>query len=234
MSYENATYVNQLDRNLPKGSDSVSEGDIHLRTIKEVLKNSFPNVDEAVNAIHTSDTEPVLHSAGTVWFDTTSGLVKLRNADDTLWINMTHGGAAGLGSLLRVNWFEWSGVSNKRNETQELLNDWTISPLSTNSSMIVTIVADVSVWGYATNHAILAQIKDFTTDVDITAEHTVCGFQHVDDVGNFEVRSTMCLKGRYNNHPAGDFRIGLYARTNNGNDGGYAIRNVTVQCDELE
>ncbi len=233
MSYESATYVNQLDRNLPRGSDSVSEGDIHLRTIKEVLKNSFPNVDVPVNAIHTSPTAPVLHSAGTVWFDTTSGLVKLRNADDTLWINMTHGGAAGLGSLLRVNWFEWGGASG-RNEDLQLLHDWTITPLSANSSMIVTITADVSSWGGQTSQFMYAQIKDVTSGVDITAESLVCGFQHVDDTGNFEVKGQMCLKGRYNNHPAGEFQLGLYGRTNIAADGGYAITKVTVQCDELE
>ena len=235
MSYEAATYINQLDRNLPRGSDSVSEGDIHIRTIKEVLKNSFPNVDVPVNAIHTGATEPVLHSAGTVWFDTSSGLVKLRSADDSEWINMAHGAANGLGSLLEVSWFEWPGEDvTKRNEDQELLQSWSISPLSPNSAMLITIAADVTAWGYSAEQACYVQIKDVTTDVILTPEHTACGFKNVDDIGNFEVSSQMYLRGRYNNHPAGAFELGLYGRTNNGADGGYNIKRVTVQCDELE
>ena len=234
MSYESATYVNQLDKNLPRGSDSVSEGDIHLRTIKEVLKNSFPNVDTPVNAIHTTDTEPALHSAGTVWFDTSSGLVKLRNADDTLWINMGHGAATGLGALLRVNWYEWGGGGSFRNGESIVLKDWTVTPLSPNSSMIITVSADVAVWGYSSEQSLRAKLVDVTTGVDITQEHLVVGYQHIDDVGNFETKTQMNLRARYNNHPAGAFELGLSCRCTRPEEGGYGMERVIVQCDELE
>jgi len=235
MAYESAQFINQLDKNLPRGSDSVSEGDIHLRTIKDVLKNSFPNVDEAVNAVHTRDTEPPLHSAGTVWFDTSSGLIKLRNADNTGWINMAHGASTGLGSLLRVNWFEWGGPSpQKRNDSYELLNSWSITPLSPNSSMIITISADVSVWGYGSTQGMYAKLRDDTTDIDITTDFIPVGYQHVSDAGNFETRAQMNLRAIYNNHPAGAFELGLHGRCSHGTDGGYGIEQVRVQCDELE
>ncbi len=234
MAYESAQYINQLDKNLPRGSDSVSEGDIHLRTIKEVLRNSFPNVDEPVNAVHTRDTEPPLHSAGTVWFDTSSGLIKLRNKEDTGWINLAHGASTGLGSLLRVNWFEWGGTAPLRNGEFIMLQDWTVTPLSPNSSMIITVSADISVWGYGSEQSFRAKLRDDTTDADISQEHLVTGYQHVSDAGNFETKSQMCLRSRYNNHPAGEFEIGLYGRCTNSEEGGYTVERVIVQVDELE
>ena len=50
MTVENATYINQLDQSLPTNVDLISEGDDHLRKIKSVLKNTFPNVAGAVTA----------------------------------------------------------------------------------------------------------------------------------------------------------------------------------------
>lgn len=44
MPVESASYVNQLDPSLPSNTDPISEGDNHLRLIKQALKNTFPNV----------------------------------------------------------------------------------------------------------------------------------------------------------------------------------------------
>ena len=44
MAVESATYVNQLNETLPTNTDPISEGDNHLRLIKQVLKNTFPNI----------------------------------------------------------------------------------------------------------------------------------------------------------------------------------------------
>ena len=49
MSLESATYVNQLVISNPDGSDPKGQGDDHLRLIKNTLKNTFPNLDSAVN-----------------------------------------------------------------------------------------------------------------------------------------------------------------------------------------
>jgi len=234
MAYESASFINQLDKNLPRGSDSVSEGDIHLRTIKDVLKNSFPNVDEAVNAVHTRPTEPPRHTAGTVWFDTSSGLIKLRNADNTEWINMAHGASAGLGSLLRRDWFEWAGPASKRNEQWERLSSWVVSPLSSDSSLIISASADVSCWGYSSAQSLRVKLRDVTTDIDITGEQTAIGFEHISDAGNFEPRGQMNLRVRYDNHPAGAFDLGLYCRCTDAEAGGYDIKEVVIQCDEME
>jgi len=51
MALESATYINSLVNTNPSGSDSISQGDDHIRLIKSVLKNSFPNVASATTPI---------------------------------------------------------------------------------------------------------------------------------------------------------------------------------------
>ena len=194
MSYENATYVNQLDRNLPKGSDSVSEGDIHLRTIKEVLKNSFPNVDTPVNAIHTGDTAPLLHSAGTVWFDTSSGLVKMRDQEDTVWLVMAHGQASGLGSQLKIQYDRWYTLHHFDSQAQVSLKDFSVTPLSDTSTFIIEIS------GFTTGSGTF-QIKDDTNSVDISPEMDI-------DSG------TLFMREFYAGHNGNPFEVGFWARGN--------------------
>jgi len=50
MTVESVTYINDLDVNSPSGGDSISEGDDHIRNIKRSIKNTFPNVNQAVTA----------------------------------------------------------------------------------------------------------------------------------------------------------------------------------------
>jgi hypothetical protein len=50
MAVERAEYVNQLDKEAPKGGDSISEGDDHLRVIKEAIVGSFPEIGSVVTA----------------------------------------------------------------------------------------------------------------------------------------------------------------------------------------
>jgi len=51
MALESATYINSLVNTNPSGSDSISQGDDHIRLIKSVLQNSFPNVASATTPI---------------------------------------------------------------------------------------------------------------------------------------------------------------------------------------
>lgn len=51
MALESATYVSGLVTTNPSGSDSISQGDDHLRLIKTVLKNTFPNVSTATTPL---------------------------------------------------------------------------------------------------------------------------------------------------------------------------------------
>ncbi len=89
MALESANYIDELVITNPTASDPVSQGDDQLRLIKKVVKQSFPSVDIAVNAIHTSASAPATSiSAGLVWFDTTANLLKLRNEANDAWITL--------------------------------------------------------------------------------------------------------------------------------------------------
>ena len=51
MALETATYINQLVATNPLGTDEVSQGDDHLRLIKEVLQSSFPTITGGVKLL---------------------------------------------------------------------------------------------------------------------------------------------------------------------------------------
>lgn len=86
MALESASFVSGLVSTNPTGSDSISQGDDHLRLIKTVTKATFPNGYEAMNGIHTRATAPTSTSAGQLWFDTALDLLKMRNEADDGWI----------------------------------------------------------------------------------------------------------------------------------------------------
>jgi hypothetical protein len=74
MALDNANYIDELSITDPTASDLVSQGDDQIRTVKRAVKQSFPSVDIAVNAIHTSSSEPSVSVAeGLVWIDTSGG-----------------------------------------------------------------------------------------------------------------------------------------------------------------
>jgi hypothetical protein len=85
MTVENASYISGLNSAYPPGSDTISEGDDHLRLIKAVLKETFPNANEAINAIHTGTSAPTSKTAGTLWYDTTSSNQVLKIYNGTDW-----------------------------------------------------------------------------------------------------------------------------------------------------
>jgi len=57
MSLENATYISQLSKEDPPGTDLVSQGDDHIRLIKKVLQKSFPVTIEAALIPDITDKE---------------------------------------------------------------------------------------------------------------------------------------------------------------------------------
>ena len=232
MAYENADYINQLDQNLPRGSDTISEGDVHLRTIKEVLKKSFPNVNDDVNAIHTGEEEPTLHSAGTVWFDTSTGLIKIRDKTDEHWLTMAHGEANGVGQMLRADWYEAIG-KEFRWESEEILKV-SINPLSPSSTYFITITGQAGTWGGSESQSTWCKLMNLTTDVQIGSDFRAIGFNHVGDAGVFEILGSLCMKERYQNHPDEEFELALIAWTSNPETGGGELMNVKMEVLEIE
>jgi len=88
MTVESASFVSGLVPAYPPGSDSISEGDDHLRLIKSVLQGTFPNANAAMNGIHTGTSAPTSTSAGQLWFDTTLNVLKIRNEADGAWVTL--------------------------------------------------------------------------------------------------------------------------------------------------
>jgi microcystin-dependent protein len=50
MPLEAATYLDDLDITNPAATDGITDGDNHIRLIKQVLKNTFPNISAAMTA----------------------------------------------------------------------------------------------------------------------------------------------------------------------------------------
>ena len=74
MALDPANYIDELSITDPTATDLVSQGDDQIRTVKRAVKQSFPSVDIAVNAIHTSASAPAVSIAeGLVWIDTSGG-----------------------------------------------------------------------------------------------------------------------------------------------------------------
>ena len=74
MALDPANYIDELSITDPTASDLVSQGDDQIRTVKRAVKQSFPSVDIAVNAIHTAATAPAVSIAeGLLWIDTSGG-----------------------------------------------------------------------------------------------------------------------------------------------------------------
>lgn len=73
MALETATYIADLDPANPPGTDPVAQADDHLRMIKQVLQNTFPNQTEpfvGVNGIETGavTADPIMLLTDTAWY----------------------------------------------------------------------------------------------------------------------------------------------------------------------
>ena len=99
MGIESGNFITNLNSSYPLSSDNVSEGDDHIRLVKNVLKKTFPagsndtGPDQAVQVIIAKATAPTIsgsaaQSMGMVWLDTTNNLLKIRNQANDAWITL--------------------------------------------------------------------------------------------------------------------------------------------------
>jgi len=233
MSYESADYINGLNQNLPLATDTISEGDIHLRLLKEVLKQSFPNVDMPVNAIHTSPSEPTLYSPGTVWFDTTTGLIKMRDLTNTKWMVMAHGQSDGIGNVIKVTPHYWENTASYRNPAMTKLAEIPITPVSPSSTFLIDLSGECGVWGYDKQEFNWIKLRDDTNNEDVSKEYNVIGFNHQGDTGNFEIEGMFNIKGVKANHGGDPWMLGIWGAHRSGG-GGSAVGNVACLAYEYE
>jgi hypothetical protein len=138
MGLESATYISQLVETNPVGAtDPKSQGDDHIRLIKAVLKNTFPNINAAVNASdeeinflvglttlvetikgmgYTSQNAPyslVTADNGTFIDILTSGTVTLPNLANNFACNLgfPNAGATLSSSSGTLSWYNAAGVA---------------------------------------------------------------------------------------------------------------------------
>lgn len=67
MALESAVYINGLNTSNPLSTDTVSQADDHLRLIKSVLKNTFPNLNAPVTATPAQLNSPVPVGGVIMW-----------------------------------------------------------------------------------------------------------------------------------------------------------------------
>ncbi len=67
MALETATYINQLVVSNPGATDTVAQADDHLRLIKTVLKNTFPNINGPVTAGQDFLNQPIPQGLIAMW-----------------------------------------------------------------------------------------------------------------------------------------------------------------------
>lgn len=67
MALESASYITGLNVANPSSTDTVSQADDHLRLIKSVLKNTFPNLDQPVLATPAQINNPIPSGLISMW-----------------------------------------------------------------------------------------------------------------------------------------------------------------------
>ena len=183
MALETGSYLSDFVPSNPPGTDVVSQGSGHLRLIKSILQTSFPNVNSAVNAIHTGTSAPTSTSSGLIWFDEQNNLIKIRNEADSAWITLL----ASEGSrLLKTTHDIETTTSTFRSDTY-VDTGWSIvhTCVSASSNLYIQVngMNDVfSAWDGGSDHqyTYIKLVGDIKSKVDsgLSSEEYGFGFSH--------------------------------------------------------
>ena len=133
MALESATYINSLVNTNPSGSDSISQGDDHIRLIKSVLKNSFPTVASATTPIVS-----VTHS-----LPASSGYMRNETTYATTGQTITHTKVSSTSTLYITYNGQLNGVCNFDSGSFQA---WV--RLANSSGTLIVGTTDDNMWGF--------------------------------------------------------------------------------------
>ena len=159
MALESASFISGLVSANPPGTDAISQGDDHLRLIKTVLKASLPNADAAINGIHTKATAPSSTSAGQLWFDTTTNILKLRNEADDGWISFLSEDG---NNIIKVTRLEDVSSVSIRSASMTTASTFSYTKISATSDLLIQANLYGGLWNYGTNQTGQAQVYNST------------------------------------------------------------------------
>ncbi|MGB1538299.1 MAG: hypothetical protein ACPHAN_11345 [Pseudomonadales bacterium] len=153
MALETGSYLSDLVPANPPGTDVVSQGSGHLRLLKSILQTSFPNVNAAVNAIHTGTSAPTSTSSGLIWFDEQNNLIKIRNEADSGWITLL----ASEGSRLLKTTHDIETTTSSLRSDEYVDTGWSITHTCVSASSNLYIHVDgmndvYSAWDGGSDH----------------------------------------------------------------------------------
>ena len=159
MALESASFISGLVSANPPGTDAISQGDDHLRLIKTVLKASLPNADAAINGIHTKATAPSSTSAGQLWFDTTTNILKLRNEADDGWISFLSEDG---NNIIKVTRLEDVSSVSIRSASMTTAATYSYTKVSATSDLLIQANLYAGLWTYGTAQTGQAQVYNST------------------------------------------------------------------------
>lgn len=154
MALESASFINGLVSTNPTGSDSISQGDDHLRLLKTVLKASLPDVDQAAATVIVKATAPTTQVKGTIWYDTSADKIKINTATTGAspnWVEL------GVGA-------PWNGTGFNSLAGSCMFHVNMTSVQSLSNTTLTTVNFDTEVFDIGSNYN--TTNKQFTAPVD--------------------------------------------------------------------
>lgn len=116
MPVENAQFINTLNSVYPAATDAVAQADDHIRLIKQVLKDTFPNINAAVTATPVQLNNPFPVGGIIMWSGATNTVPTGWALCNGQTVNRTDGSGTIVTPDMRdrfvVGWRDASGAGN--------------------------------------------------------------------------------------------------------------------------
>ena len=237
MALESASYISGLVIANPPGTDAISQGDDHIRLIKTVLKASLPNADAAINGIHTGLSAPSSTSAGQLWFDTTTNILKLRNEADDGWISFLSEDG---NNIVKVTHFQSTSSTDVRSTSFTDVFSFTIAKASATTNLLVIAGVGCDAWNYGTDQDSTFRIYDNDNTAAVGNDYQGSGYRFPDagtgtgSGGNKHKTSVIMQVVESTPLSVGDKDFRIQAKCTNPTDGGISANDFSVSVFEVE